>query len=396
MTAGSGALRHVVARRTHKERHQLASRQKLGLLEKHKDYSKRAKDYHKKEDQLNNLRQKAALRNKDEFYYRMTNSKQKEGDVIHSGAKLDRDQLKLVDTQDLRYVTSRRVIDEKKIEKMKKNLHLLDDFSGQHTIFVDSDDETEGKFDPAVYFDTDERLLGRASNRLTKEQLAKGGSRHLIVRFRCSENTVVPVAASGIQGEASQQYSTLLSLQNRADKLKEVEAELELRKEVRSERGRRKKMVDADGKLVGIFMVPSRCPQRAAVGRSDWGFFESETTVEIDELSGCLTKVLVYHFDEVTRDRYVSICKPLEGADRTKFKCPMAKRMSPSEEVLTQYVLEHLLAKVQGRSTPFRLMELGAGLGIAGFAAVAAIPNGLDVLLTDGDDKVNGGEELEP
>mmetsp|Transcript_13846 Transcript_13846/g.13627 ORF Transcript_13846/g.13627 Transcript_13846/m.13627 type:complete len:117 (+) Transcript_13846:228-578(+) len=54
----------------------------------------------------------------------MTSSKQKKGDVIHSGAKLDRDQLKLVDTQDLRYVSNRRVIDEKKIEKMKKNLHL--------------------------------------------------------------------------------------------------------------------------------------------------------------------------------------------------------------------------------------------------------------------------------
>ncbi|EER14525.1 U3 small nucleolar RNA-associated protein, putative [Perkinsus marinus ATCC 50983] len=157
MTSGSGALRHVVARRTHKERHQLASRQKLGLLEKHKDYSKRAKDYHKKEDQLNNLRQKAALRNKDEFYYRMTSSKQKKGDVIHSGAKLDRDQLKLVDTQDLRYVSNRRVIDEKKIEKMKKNLHLLDDYSGRHTIFVDSEDESsqaaangKGKHHPVI------------------------------------------------------------------------------------------------------------------------------------------------------------------------------------------------------------------------------------------------------
>ncbi|KAF4707284.1 hypothetical protein FOZ63_021117, partial [Perkinsus olseni] len=127
---------------------------------------------------------------------------------------------------------------------------------------------------------------------------------------------------------------------------------------------------------------------RAAERRSDWGFFECETRVEVDELSGCLAKVLVYHFAEVTRGRYVSICKPLEGADRTKFKCPMAKRMSPSEEVLTQYVLERLPAEVQGRSTPFRLMELGAGLGIAGLAAVAAIPNGLDVLLTDGDDKV--------
>mmetsp|Transcript_8584 Transcript_8584/g.7138 ORF Transcript_8584/g.7138 Transcript_8584/m.7138 type:complete len:156 (+) Transcript_8584:579-1046(+) len=137
----------------------------------------------------------------------------------------------------LRYVTSRRVIDEKKIEKMKKNLHLLDDFSGKHTIFMDSDDEGD-KFDPAVYFNTDESLLGRVSNRPTKEQLASG---------------VIPEASTGVQREASQQYSTLLNLQNRADKLKEVEAELELRKEVRTEKGRRKKMVNSDGKVVYKF-----------------------------------------------------------------------------------------------------------------------------------------------
>mmetsp|Transcript_13845 Transcript_13845/g.13626 ORF Transcript_13845/g.13626 Transcript_13845/m.13626 type:complete len:84 (-) Transcript_13845:318-569(-) len=59
----------------------------------------------------------------------------------------------------------------------------------------------------------------------------------------------MPAAVSG----ASEEYSSLLSLQNRADKLKEVEAELELRKEVRAERGRRKKMVDGDGKVVYKF-----------------------------------------------------------------------------------------------------------------------------------------------
>mmetsp|Transcript_8583 Transcript_8583/g.7136 ORF Transcript_8583/g.7136 Transcript_8583/m.7136 type:complete len:127 (+) Transcript_8583:665-1045(+) len=120
---------------------------------------------------------------------------------------------------------------------MKKNLHLLDDFSGKHTIFMDSDDEGD-KFDPAVYFNTDESLLGRVSNRPTKEQLASG---------------VIPEASTGVQREASQQYSTLLNLQNRADKLKEVEAELELRKEVRTEKGRRKKMVNSDGKVVYKF-----------------------------------------------------------------------------------------------------------------------------------------------
>lgn len=64
-----------VQKRQHKERGQLASRQRLGLLEKHKDYVKRAKDYHSKEDRIKKLQEKAAARNKDEFYFGMINSK---------------------------------------------------------------------------------------------------------------------------------------------------------------------------------------------------------------------------------------------------------------------------------------------------------------------------------
>jgi U3 small nucleolar RNA-associated protein 11 len=58
----------VIKRKIHKERPQPAERKKLGLLEKHKDYKQRAKDYHRKEDALNRLREKAALRNPDEYY----------------------------------------------------------------------------------------------------------------------------------------------------------------------------------------------------------------------------------------------------------------------------------------------------------------------------------------
>jgi U3 small nucleolar RNA-associated protein 11 len=66
------SLRNSLHRRNHKERSQLAHRARFGILEKHKDYVLRARDYHSKQDRLKRLQQKAADRNKDEFYFGMT------------------------------------------------------------------------------------------------------------------------------------------------------------------------------------------------------------------------------------------------------------------------------------------------------------------------------------
>ncbi len=65
------SLRNSLHRRNHKERSQLSHRQRFGILEKHKDYVLRARDYHSKQDRIQRLRQKAAERNKDEFYFGM-------------------------------------------------------------------------------------------------------------------------------------------------------------------------------------------------------------------------------------------------------------------------------------------------------------------------------------
>lgn len=71
----SSSLRNSLHRRNHKERSQLLNRERLGILEKHKDYVLRARDYHSKQDRITRLRQKAADRNKDEFYFGMNNEK---------------------------------------------------------------------------------------------------------------------------------------------------------------------------------------------------------------------------------------------------------------------------------------------------------------------------------
>lgn len=68
------AFKNAVQRREHRERSQPEARQRFGLLEKHSDYQKRARNYHAKEKRIATLKQKAANRNPDEFYFAMTNS----------------------------------------------------------------------------------------------------------------------------------------------------------------------------------------------------------------------------------------------------------------------------------------------------------------------------------
>lgn len=123
----TSSLRNSLHRRSHKERGQLAHRARFGLLEKHKDYVLRARDYHAKQDHLNRLRQKAADRNKDEFYFSMHKERTVEGvHVQDRGNKsIPMDMVKLLKTQDEGYIRTMRAAGLKKIEKLKNQLTSL-------------------------------------------------------------------------------------------------------------------------------------------------------------------------------------------------------------------------------------------------------------------------------
>ncbi|KAI0257151.1 u3 small nucleolar RNA-associated protein 11 [Lactifluus subvellereus] len=137
------SLRNSLHRRNHKERSQLSHRQRFGILEKHKDYVLRARDYHSKQDRIKRLRQKAADRNKDEFYFGM-NRQRTEGGVHvqdRGNASLPVDMVKILKTQDENYVRTMRAAGLKKIEKLRDQLTALADLLTVHEA-DDSDDDT--------------------------------------------------------------------------------------------------------------------------------------------------------------------------------------------------------------------------------------------------------------
>ena len=64
----------AIPKRTYRERGQLKSREHLGILEKKRDYKRRAKDFKKKSTVIKKLSEKALQRNPDEFYHKMIHS----------------------------------------------------------------------------------------------------------------------------------------------------------------------------------------------------------------------------------------------------------------------------------------------------------------------------------
>ncbi|KAI0837149.1 U3 small nucleolar RNA-associated protein 11 [Hypoxylon sp. FL0890] len=128
------SIRNAVQRRVHRERAQPQERQRLGLLEKHKDYSLRAKDFNKKKAQLRALRQKAADRNEDEFYFGMM-SRKGPGDALSRGKRwtgtvdgdrgskaMDLDTVRLLKTQDIGYIRTVRSVALKEVRALEERV----------------------------------------------------------------------------------------------------------------------------------------------------------------------------------------------------------------------------------------------------------------------------------
>mmetsp|Transcript_17022 Transcript_17022/g.47538 ORF Transcript_17022/g.47538 Transcript_17022/m.47538 type:complete len:254 (-) Transcript_17022:53-814(-) len=242
-------LKDAVKRKTHKERAQPASRRRLGLLEKKKDYKRRADDFHKKEKAIQALRRKAEERNPDEFYFAMEKAKTKDG--VHDGRlteanKYTQEQLQLMRTQDIGYVNLKAQHDAKKVERMKQSLHFIGATSrNKHTVFVDSAKEAK-LFKPEEFFDTDKELLGRTFNRPRRSQL---------------ESEQLVVGAGGDAGAMKKaervkqaSYKELAQRLERLENLQQVSQRMEMARSVAG-KGRKRKLKpkELEGKPGAVF-----------------------------------------------------------------------------------------------------------------------------------------------
>jgi U3 small nucleolar RNA-associated protein 11 len=266
----SRAFRSVIKRREHLERHQPEARARFGLLEKHKDYVARAKNFHSKEKRLATLREKAANKNPDEFYFKMLSSRTKGGVFVGASerGRMSADMLAVLQTQDRGYVATAKAAEDARVARLQGALHVLPQagaalppLPSRHTVFVDSAEEAAA-FDAAAFLDTDAALLGRTFNRPRRAQLAGG-------EMLGGSGAAAAAAGGGSGGgggvdkeerrslkrarrERDRAYAELDERMERSEKLGRLAQHMDLKRAL-LQKGKRVKVKEAEGDAPAVY-----------------------------------------------------------------------------------------------------------------------------------------------
>ncbi|KAF1811282.1 U3 small nucleolar RNA-associated protein 11 [Eremomyces bilateralis CBS 781.70] len=258
-------MRNAVHRRNHQERAQPQERAKWGLLEKHKDYTLRAKAFAAKKTHLRHLRAKASERNPDEFAFSMVNAHTHKGVKIadrKSGESLSQDVVRLLKTQDAGYLRvmlgkvrrERERLEGGSIVLGKEGARVVggEGKGGKHTAFVEGSGEQEG-LDVGEWFGVEEEKEADAEDGV-EQQLDDDAS-------DASENDPLPPSPSLPSRTAALAAATSLKSAQR-DRKKRFHAQQVLEARVRGLRARERELAAAE-REVGM--------QRARMGNAVGG-----------------------------------------------------------------------------------------------------------------------------
>ena len=135
------------------------------------------------------------------------------------------------------YLVHKTSVDERKIEKLKANLHMIGDvLPSRHRIFVDSEDKLK-TFDLAQHLDTAPELVHRAFNRPTNSMLQTGR----VILNNASEKTITQV-----ERLKERSYHELNQRIRRGEKLKKTVQTLQLQRNLMGG-GSKRKIEDGSG-----------------------------------------------------------------------------------------------------------------------------------------------------
>ncbi|TID28274.1 hypothetical protein CANINC_002587 [Pichia inconspicua] len=233
-------LVHNVQKKQHRERSQVSSRARFGLLEKKKDYKLRSANFHQNQAKLKLLKEKAKVRNDDEYYHAMTKRRTNEQGILlqtrEFSESLTNDQVLLMKGQDMNYLNMISTNEANKIEKGLHNANLFKS-KGKHTVFVESKDEL-ASFKPEEYFNTTKDLLSRRENRLKTDQLLNSD-----FDLNLDKETLEETLAS-----KKKELDVLKQRIEREKQLSEVKTKLHLQRELMKS-GSKKKVVK-DGSVI--------------------------------------------------------------------------------------------------------------------------------------------------
>jgi U3 small nucleolar RNA-associated protein 11 len=188
----------------------------------------RAQDKAEKEETLKILRKRALNKNPDEFYHHMVNSKITSGEHFEKDKEEDltTDQIKLMKTQDKKYISMKRTIEGNKIRRLQSHLHMIDvaeKTKNKHIFFVDTEEEAKN-FDLAKRLNTHPALVHRKANRPRLDDLDK-------LNITIDEATIKTLNA-----EREKSYKELAKRIDRERELAKVQRKMELKGVTKSQR----------------------------------------------------------------------------------------------------------------------------------------------------------------